>query len=194
MKLRDHGGKPFSKGYLGKFSDKATEYDLIFDEQSKIKARFSSGRVEDFDGHRIQTDVRIQTYNYMKESELSGSEIRRGGTVTICLNNFQVYEFFFRQPEDALLRARNILFELYEHPVQAWRSDERERWVGKPVFYRDHPCHIKYFIWDQGCVLLETDDGKSFPSPAWDDERWSETSSTLKDDILSPHIWWWRKK
>ncbi len=193
MKLGDESKKPFEKGYLGKFDDKAREYELFFDEQSRIKARFPSGREEDFDGHRIQADIRIQTYNYMKESELSGDQIRKGGEVKIRLNNFEVYSFFFRDEMEALLTARMTLQKLYDHPMQFWRAEEREKGKGRKVFYYGHPCTIDYFIWDQGCVILRTEDGKPFPRQCWEEEDHYEKEPTVKDDYLSPHSWWWRK-
>ena len=191
--LPDYKNKPFEKGYLGKFDDKAQEYELLFDEKSRIVARFKDGKIQDFDGHRIQVDIGIKTYNYLKQSELSGDEIRRGGTGTIRLNNFQVMEFFFRDPLEALISARRILQKLFDHPIQIWRPEEREKIKGRLVFYHDYPCRIKYAIWDQGCVILETEDGKPFPKHAWQNEDEYEKESTAKVEIFDRSIWWYRK-
>ena len=52
---------------------------------------------------------------------------------------------------------------------------------------------MKSFIISQGCMMLETLDGKPFPLRVWendDDERESE----IKVSINSPSIWWWKKK
>jgi hypothetical protein len=72
-------------------------------------------------------------------------------------------------------------------------KEERDRLVGRKVFYREVPAIITALVVDQGCVMISTEDGKPFPPPVYrdagDDD---EAENTIKDEVLSPHIWWHR--
>lgn len=47
--------------------------------------------------------------------------------------------------------------------------------------------------------VVVSKDGSTFPPPVYDeedeisDEDWDEDDLSIKDDILTPHIWWWRR-
>lgn len=155
-------------------------------------ARFPNGQVEGFSGHRILWGVQVQEFNFLKESGLSGNDVREGGTGLIFVGGVQVYEFFFRQIEGALLKARSIIAKLEDLPVQIWSEKDRERLVGRSVYYYNHPATISRLILDQGAVILKADP-PPFPSPPWREAGDDEDSDNVKDDILSPHIWWFRE-
>jgi hypothetical protein len=146
-----------------------------------------------FAGHRILIDVRVSSSNYTKESYYSGDEVRKGGSCEIIADGVVVYEFFHRDPRWALRKADSLIGQLSEHP-SCWMSKrDREQLVGRKVFYDRTPAIITSLIADQGCVMLSTEDGKPFPPPVWakadmDHER----EATIKDDVLSPRIWWFR--
>lgn len=63
--------------------------------------------------------------------------------------------------------------------------------VGRKVYYRDEPAFVERVVLDQGCVILKKDGSGDFKRAVWDDD-WDEADSTIKDDILSNHIWWFR--
>jgi hypothetical protein len=151
------------------------------------------GKPMEFDGHRILISVSIESENYLKESELSGNQIRKGGTGRIFADGLQVFEFFFRDPQWALLHAHHLIGELREHSSGWMIAKERAKLKGRKVFYREHPAIIQSLIVDQGCLIL-TADGEKFPKPAYaDDENAYEPEREVKIEVNSPHIWWWRK-
>jgi hypothetical protein len=172
------------------------EYPLIWGEHkhsySDNKMYVEMGKEPTaFDGHRVLIDILIKSGNYLKESHYSGDEVRKSCTAQIVADGEVVYEFGGREPEYVLLRAHHMLGVLKDHPSNLLVKKERERLVGRKIYYRDHPAVIDRLILDQGCIIIKSADGQPFPSPAWrekDDER----EASIKDDILTPHIWWFR--
>src|SRR3990167_6984123 len=98
-----------------------TEYPLIWGEHPHSRqdnSTYVDMGFKDpvgFEGHRILIDVEITSRNYLKGSELSGSEVRKGGSGKIIADNVVIYEFFHRDPQWALLRAYNLIGQLSEH-------------------------------------------------------------------------------
>lgn len=189
------GSKAFDTIRLG-----GETLDLIHGEHphsrsdSSTYARWSSGRIDSFNGHRVRTRIEIEEENYLKESELSGDDIRKGGSCRIYLNDFPVYGFFHRDAQWALLRAHQVLAELYDLPVCLWDEAERGALIGRKVYYRSHPAVVTYYFPDQGCVVLSPIGG-SFPLAPYAIEDGDDADDeTVKVDVLDKGIWWWRKK
>lgn len=182
--------KAFATAMVGK-----TEVELIFGEHphsrqdNNIYARWPSGRIEGFDGHRVAWKIEIETSNYLKESELSGEEVRKGGSLRIWKDGVQVADEFFREVPAALRKAERLLTEISEH----WPHGEPSEWVGRKVYYREIPAVIEYVILDQGCVVVKAEQGVFPPHPYEREDGRSEAEATAKVEIASPHIWWWRK-
>lgn len=192
----------------GKMQD-GTEFELVMDElphstsDNNIFARFKGGKVEAFDGHRVRAKIEVEEYNYLKESGLSGNEVREGCEVKLYLDDHMVYGFFHRNAADALLMARQKLGaikEVISRLLIKSGDDPVKALAGRKVYYRDTPATIKHYFPEQGAAVFEAEEGHKFPLPAHmkEDnvpsvpERESETS--VKDDILSEHIWWWRDR
>jgi hypothetical protein len=193
-------------GDPSKWSDHGTvmigqqRYPLIYgehphsrrDNQHYVKVN-ERGDTVGFDGHRILIDVQITSSNYMKESHLSGDEVRKGGAGKIFADGVQVYEFFHRDPQWACLRAYHLIGVLEEHSSGWLSKRERDRLVGRKIFFERTPAVITRLIEDQGCIIIATADGKLFPPPVYarDGEDY-ERESEIKDDVLSRNIWWHR--
>lgn len=174
------------------------EYPLIYGEHPHSRqdnhhyAVLSGGPME-FDGHRIQIDVHLESRNYLKESHYSGDEIRKGGSGKIIADGVQVFEFFFRDVQSALLRAHRLIGELGEHSSSWLMKREREKLVGRQIFYRECPAVIDRLLEAQGCLIIKTDDGKPFPPPVWRESDDDESEPTVKVEVTDPSIWWFRK-
>ena len=191
--------EPFAQAKVG-----VTPVGLIFGEHphsrsdNRVYARFPSGNVEAFDGHRLMTRIEIEESNYLKTSELSGDEVRKGGSARIFFNGVQVYEFFTRDAQRALIKAHGLIDKLSEHPAMDALLDERvpagDRLRGRRVYYRGVPAVLAYTMPAQGCVMVEPIPGHTFPPPPWahDPDNSSHEERDVKEDILSPHIWWYR--
>ena len=147
-----------------------------------------------FDGHRILVSVTLGSSNYLKSSHLSGDEVRKGGSGKIIADGEIVFEFFFRDIHYALRKADQIITELMEHSSGWMVKDQRDALIGRAVFYRDTPAIIASLVVDQGCVMIQTADGRPFAPPVWsDDEDHYEGENTVKVEVTDPHIWWFRK-
>lgn len=186
----------FETGHL----DDGTPYELIFGEHphsrsdNTIYARFKEPMgseresIVGFDGHRILVRIELRTMNYLKTSFLSGDEVRKGGEWRVWLNDHEVYSGFLRDPFEALLTIRQKLHQLLDLPVALWNGETPE---GRKVYYRQTPAIITRWLPDQGCVMLEVDGVDYFPPVPWHEDQ--EKDRTIKDDILTPNIWWWRE-
>lgn len=175
----------------------ATRYPLIYGEhphsrQDNQHYALMGNEPVGFDGHRVLIDVRLKSENYLKESGLSGDEVRKGGSCVISADDEVVFEFFFRDPRGALLQAHHLIGELGEAAGGDWLVKERrDKLVGRKVFYREHPAIVERLIVDQGCLILKTEDGKPFPKPVWRDSD-DDMEDSVKVEVTDPHIWWFR--
>src|ERR1051326_6599782 len=86
-----------------------------------------TGAIHEFDGHRRLIDIKIESSNYLKESDFSGDQIRKTVTGTIISDGTQVYEFSHRTVEAVLLQAHRLLQGLQEHESGWLSADERIR-------------------------------------------------------------------
>lgn len=60
---------------------------------ARYRGRGSGGRVVGFSGHSRRWALEIEEFNYLKESHLSGDEVRRGCRAKISVEGRQVYAF-----------------------------------------------------------------------------------------------------
>lgn len=174
-------------------------YPLIYGEHPHSRSDNQhyvemDGDVVGFDGHRIEIDVNIKMRNYLKSSHYSGDEVRKGGSCQIIADGEAVFEFFARDAQGALLRAHHLITELSEHSSGWLMKSERDKLVGRKVFYREVPAVVTRLILDQGCMILSTESGQPFPPPVYatkgddDDER----DPDVKVEVTDPNIWWHR--
>lgn len=89
--------EPFAITWLGK--NKNQQLELLWGEHphsrsnDNMYARTPSGTIFEFAGHRALIDIEFKSYNYLKESELSGDQIRKGGICKIISDKVPVYLF-----------------------------------------------------------------------------------------------------
>lgn len=145
-----------------------------------------------FSGHRPLIDINIKSENYLKESDLSGDEIRKGGLCTISFDGTQCYEFFFREVSWALLHANSLIPKILEAPLHNyWDPGEEKRIIGRKIYYREIPSVIFSLIRAQGCIMVHREDGLPYPPPIY--ELGADREQSVKLDILEDkNIWWWR--
>ena len=177
----------------------AREYPLIWGEHAHSRSdnqHYVTGMGKEpvgFDGHRILLGVQVEESNYLKDSHYSGDEIRKGGSAKILADGEVVYEFFHRDARRALLKAHHLIGELLDHSSSWLNKKDRERLVGRLIYYDGTPAAIQRLIVDQGCVIIATEDGKPFPPPVWAEPGDDERESSVKVEVLSPQIWWHRE-
>lgn len=157
------------------------------EKQGHWDAHWEVGGVE-FDGHFVLWGFSYEPKTYMKESELSGDEYRKGGTIKFFKDGIQVYEDFCRESERAAIRILDLLGKL-----QSIDWDKIKE--GTKIFWRDTPAVIGYVMLEQGAFMVKVDGVERFPDPAWADEEWQklEDPTEAKIDVLDPYIWWYRK-
>ncbi len=150
--------------------------------------RWHLGETE-FDGHFILWGFEYFPTTYLKSSGLSGDEWRKGGEIRYFKNRKQVYSEFCREPLIAHNLIGATLLKLMDFP---WDQVK----IGAKVWYRDLPCVVTMILEDQGCVILEREDKKDFPDAVWHDQSdgaMGEGEDTVKIEIISESIYWYRK-
>ena len=193
--------KPFATAIMGD-AENPRPLELLHGEHphsrsdNSFYARDQWGSIHAFDGHRILIDVVIRSNNYMKESELSGDQIRKGGNGQIIADGVVVFAYFFRDPLRALLHAHQLIGQLSGHESGWLVKSEREKLVGRKIWYERTPAVITSLIEDQGCIIIKPDGVASFPRPVWADDDYchDEYRDSVKIEVTSPGIWWWRNE
>lgn len=191
--------EPFDQIVIGK-----TTYDLIFgqfphsrsdnNQYARSKPTGRSERetltIQEFDGHRIRTKIEIEEYNYLKESELSGDQIRKGGSCKIYFNDICCFEFFHRNAAWAAIRASQLVGELKEHSSGWANKKERDKLVDRQIYWCSQPGIIDSLIVNQGCVVIKPDGIPVFKAPPWREED----LDSVKCEVTDGNIWWFRDK
>lgn len=102
-------------------------------------------------------------------------------------------DFFFCR--GGIREAEYLLPRIYEHPIGLNEIDYDKKIIGKKVWWRSEPGIITSWVGNgQACVIIEPDGIKKFTVPAEhaeDGDDYYEDNS-VKVDIFSNHIWWFR--
>lgn len=169
-------------------------YELIHGEHphsrrdNNMYARDKNNNIISFDGHRRPFKIEIEEYNYLKESELSGDEIRKGCSVKVYVGGIQVLDEFHRNYEAGYLKAHNFILSMEMN--WSWFPSHSDKYIGKTVAYNDQICKINRFIISQSCMMIERMDGKPFKRELWESEDDYEAEKEIKIEINSPNITW----
>lgn len=150
--------------------------------------RTADGKVYGFDGHRRPFKIEIEEYNYLKQSDLSGDEIRKGCSVKVYCDGILCFDGFSRNYEAGYRIAHNFILDMEEH--WNWFPKNVEKEIGRVVGYNEQLFKIQSFIISQACILLETLDGKPRKKFLWEDEEDYETESTMKVELTCPNLTW----
>lgn len=154
---------------------------------ARFRGRDSEGTIVGFDGHYVRMGLRIEEFNYLKESWLSGDQVRKGCKATISFNGVDVYSFDGREMLAVLALVPEKIQALESLPIDITKPKEAE---GRKVFYRETPAVVTH-IFDDGRVGLRCESGM-FPHPPWG-EADDEPDACVVEDLLTPLIWWYRE-
>lgn len=149
--------------------------------------RWFKGDTE-FYGHHTLWGFEYFPTTYLKSSELSGEQYRKGGEIRFYRNRKQCFVEFCREPTTAALKIGETLLKLMDFNWDNLKLEQK-------VWYERTPAIIKMILEDQGCVVLETEDGSDFPNAVWhkeEDGAMGEREKTVKVEILSESIYWYR--
>lgn len=172
----------------------------------KPKYNKETGRHEidgiNFNGHFIEWKFEYIPKTYLKQSELSGDEYRKGGNVKIYLNNDCVLNEFCRTENMALtlitkhLHELKCYFELQGVDLEGWQ----EKLVGRKVYHAGVPSIIESYC-GNGEIILKTEDGKPYEIYGHKKEEYKEDPENYEDEwydkdrvhITDSRISWFRK-
>ena len=161
-------------------------------QDNNIYARTPKGSIYGFNGHRMPIKIEIEEFNYLKTSELSGDEIRKGCKIKVYADGIQIFDNFARNYENGYRIAHDFIIKLEE--MWSWFPKKTEEQIRRTIGYREQLCKIDRFIINQGCMILKTLDDKPFKKFLWeDDEGMDEKENTIKVEITDPNITWFPK-
>jgi hypothetical protein len=127
-----------------------------------------------FNGHYQIFSFGYEAKNYLKESELSGDEYRKGGNVWISRNGVKVYSEFCRTQE----RALNLIHEFLPKIMD---FDFNMLVVGRKVYHGGVESILESLC-SNGEIFLRTEDGKSY-------EIYGEKKESMKEDANYEDEW-----
>lgn len=165
----------------------------------------------DFDGHRRPVRVEIEEYNYMKESEHSGDEVRKMCRSTIWINGCVARTNDGPRTVQAHLRLiERQIADLSDGGPSVW--NDGEALVGRKIYYGRIPAVIErintenaelYIVPTEDLVFdpspyaveddLKADEIGGMP-PNYHTQMWLDDyghGMMVKDN--DQNIWWWRK-
>lgn len=169
-------------------------------EQVPVEFRDSGIEQRDMRWYVEGTDTEFEGYFDLYEVQLKESNSRRYNffhdewrklcVCRILRDGKCVYDMACDDANYALAEAAHALRHL-----KAFDNWDKVR-EGGQVYYREIPAVIKY-VTDDGCVILEREDGEPFPPNVWNSDDGIPYSAfdakSVKVEILSPLIWWWRE-
>lgn len=154
-------------------------------------------RIYSFSGHRVRVHLDIQEYNYLKESDLSGDDIRKGCMLHVQLNDVLAYGKFTRTYSQALHEAAQLVPRLLELPVSLAQPGFPEL-IGRRVRYQGCPATVELYFPEQGALILALAPGCELPPPDYlsPEERElydpkDDENQRPKIDLFSERLWWW---
>jgi len=117
----------------------------------------------DFDGHFLEWRLEYVPKTYLKESEISGEQWRKGGNVRIYLDSDCVLDEFCREPERALMLLSKGLHELQCHfeIMGVYIENWKEEMIGKKIHHGGIPSTVVRYVGD-GEIIVRRDDGKDY--------------------------------
>lgn len=157
----------------------------------------------DFDGHFVEWKLEYIPETYLKESEVSGEQYRKGGSVKIYLNGDCVCNEFCRTENMAITLMSKHLHELKCHfetfgikNIETWKEDI----IGKKVYHAGVPSIVDSYCGD-GEVILRTESGGNYRIYGHKEEERIYEPDTFEDEwkdkdrvhITDKRIYWWRK-
>ena len=116
-----------------------------------------------FRGHHQEWRFEFIPETYLKESELSGDQWRKGGTVRIFLNDDCVCEDFCRTEDRAMIMLTKKLDDLkcfFEMPpvsIENWK----EEIVGRKIYHAGVPSIVERYC-GEGEIIVRTEDGSDY--------------------------------
>lgn len=165
------------------------EADLISVTQKEPHRHYFEADGEDFNGHRVLWSFSYEPYTYLKESELSGDEWRKGGTIRIFKDGVCMCHEFCREPLNAASRMWHLLVECMEGHWDLIK-------VGRKIYHGGTPSVIDS-ICDDGEIIVRTENGEPYRiyGHVLEDEKNGEKSEWHDRDRIhytDKRIYWWR--
>lgn len=139
----------------------------------------------------VRWGILYEPASYLK-SKYGEDEIRDNGLITITRNS----KPFCRFNGDiyyGIDRARTLISEINEHPLEFNTIDFDKKMIGRKVWWRSQPAII--VGWGDGCVILQPDGISCFETPKefLKDEFYDpDYSHTIRAEFFDKHIWWFR--
>lgn len=152
----------------------------------------------DFDGHFVEWKLEYIPKTYLKSSQLSGDEYRKGGSVKIYMDGECVLNEFCRTENMAIVLLSKHLHELKCH-FELFGIDFMRNWkteiIGRKVYHAGVPSIVSSYCGD-GEIILRTEDGKPYEIYAAkkeDDDYEDEWLDKDRVHITDSRIYWHRK-
>lgn len=154
----------------------------------------------DIGTNRKSWGINIQQGNSIKY-KWNHSNINGHTSAVITLNDKPVYEIYCNKLEYAFTKAQSLISELEYHPLDL---TDMEDGIGRKIFFKRLPAKITgrgigYVMIEPDCKEEDLENWWKMYRDPWSEHDYEDynyeemkTSGSIKDDILSPMIHWYR--
>lgn len=152
-----------------------------------------------FSGWDVRVGVHLDTWNYRDVNDWKGhDEIRKAGEWLVTFNGAPVYgDSVGADVPETLGRISRVIRDLQSDKIPVdWRRQPYEPQLeGRPVYYRDVPARLGWWMPDQGAIMVQAV-AEDFPPRVRhrQPDRHRREPREMKVDIFDPHLWWYRSR
>lgn len=147
----------------------------------------------EFDGEVIRWGVKCESSNYIK-TKWDETEVRHIYNIIITRNDEDFCEFGCRDLGYGLAEAQCKIVKYQEHPIDFTERDFAIKLKGRKIWYKNQKAVIESWVKGQACVIIKFENGKYEPLEYEKEDDFGYEEETIKEDILSRHIWWFRNE
>ncbi|MBN2545746.1 MAG: hypothetical protein JXB50_08115 [Spirochaetes bacterium] len=112
----------------------------------------TNSNLMEFNGHPCQWGYNIEANNYYKY-KYNQASIEGNYSIKILRNGFPFYSFIARDLDWGINRARMLLFNINEHPVNFNMIDYQKEIIGREIMWHKVPCIIASYSLDNSLKI-----------------------------------------
>ncbi|MBN6186332.1 hypothetical protein JQN58_04945 [Aneurinibacillus sp. BA2021] len=146
-----------------------------------------------FAGHSVNWGIQLEQHNRIK-CKWDEAEALESMRAVITRNGEKFYSVPGRTFDYCYTAAMQIIYRAQEHVIPFHFRDFEKDLIGRKIYYDRVPAIIKSYIKGQGCVMIEPEEGYTFPRPIYLDrgEEHEDSTSVKADMFADGYIWWFR--
>jgi hypothetical protein len=147
----------------------------------------------EFAGNTCDWGISIEEVNYHK-FKYNEHEILCTNKVKILRNSKEFYSFTVNGFDYGLSKARVLLTEIQEHPIQFGSIDYQNEIINRKIMFNNMPCIIESYTIGSDRVIIKPD-LECMTMEEWKNnlDEYFEGEESIPEDLFAGSIYWFRK-